>query len=242
MPVDAAERDRLEQVASWYSSHDGFDVQLVAYGMRRLRSHLQGRTCLELGPADGAMTAHLVEHFDEVLSVDGSPTLHAELERRFAGREGFRAECSLFEEFRPEQQYDTIVAAHILEHVDDPAGLLDRARSWLAPGGRLVVVVPNATSLHRLVGVKMGLLDSPTDLGPNDLALGHRRMYTADTLRADLGAAGWRPVAQGGNFVKPLTNGQCETVLSPEQQDALFALGEDLPEHCSEIYAVCVPA
>lgn len=235
-----SEHARLEEVATWYSSHAGFDAQLVQYGVQRLDPWLRGRRCLELGSADGAMTAHLLARFDEVVAVDGSATLHAELERRFAGRPGFSAVCALFEEFVPEQPANVIVAAHVLEHVEDPIGVMRVARAWLAPGGHFVIVVPNATSLHRLAGVKMGLLTSPEALGENDVALGHRRMYTADTLAADIAAAGWRIERSGGTFVKPLTNGQCEQ-LPVGQRDALFALGEDLPELCSEVWAVCTP-
>ena len=65
---------------------------------------------------------------------------------------------------------------YILEHVEKPVALLSRAATWLAPGGRLLVDVPNGLSLHRMVGVKMGLLKEPCELNQRDLDLGHRHL------------------------------------------------------------------
>ena len=43
----------------------------------------------------------------------------------------------------PPGSFDAIVCADILEHLRDPGGLLLKARSWLAPDGRLVASIPN---------------------------------------------------------------------------------------------------
>ncbi len=39
--------------------------------------------------------------------------------------------------------FDAVVCGDVLEHLHDPAGLLRRARSWLAPEGRLIASIPN---------------------------------------------------------------------------------------------------
>lgn len=43
--------------------------------------------------------------------------------------------------------FDAITMWHVLEHLHDPGATLDAARRLLAPGGRLLVGVPNHTSL-----------------------------------------------------------------------------------------------
>jgi len=44
------------------------------------------------------------------------------------------------------EPFDLITLNHVLEHLPDPAEALVRLRSWLAPGGLLVVEVPNVES------------------------------------------------------------------------------------------------
>jgi hypothetical protein len=41
---------------------------------------------------------------------------------------------------------------HVLEHVEDPADCLRRVSHWLAPGGFLVLAIPNFSSLQARVG------------------------------------------------------------------------------------------
>ena len=46
---------------------------------------------------------------------------------------------------------DAVVLWHVAEHLDDPPAALRRAASWLAPGGVLLVGVPNVDSLQAAV-------------------------------------------------------------------------------------------
>ena len=66
----------------------------------------------------------------------------------------------------------------VLEHVEDPAVLLKRHRDFLTPGGKVVVGVPNAESLHRWFGHTAALLEDMDALGSGDLALGHLEVST----------------------------------------------------------------
>jgi 2-polyprenyl-3-methyl-5-hydroxy-6-metoxy-1,4-benzoquinol methylase len=128
---------------------------------------------------------------------------------------------------------------HILEHVAEPVALLDRTRTWLAPAGRLVVGVPNGYSFHRLAGVKMGLLREPCELNERDRTLGHRRVYTRESLFRDLHAAGLPPTGWGGVFFKPLSNQQIQDTWTPTMMDGFYELGNDFPDHANELYAIC---
>jgi SAM-dependent methyltransferase len=44
-------------------------------------------------------------------------------------------------------RFDVVSAFHVLEHVPDPVALLRRMLDWLAPGGLLIVEVPNVGGL-----------------------------------------------------------------------------------------------
>jgi len=131
------------------------------------------------------------------------------------------------------------LASHVLEHVDDPVAVMAKARSWVAPGGRLLVLVPNANSLHRLLGVKMGLLSRPDELNEMDRQLAHRRVYDQQLLASHIREAGWSIANTGGAYLKPLSNKQMEDWFSPELMDGFYELGKEFPDLCVVIYAVC---
>lgn len=48
---------------------------------------------------------------------------------------------------RVDEQYDVITLMHVLEHLEDPVGMLRRCRELLSPGGTLVVEVPHARDI-----------------------------------------------------------------------------------------------
>jgi 2-polyprenyl-3-methyl-5-hydroxy-6-metoxy-1,4-benzoquinol methylase len=47
---------------------------------------------------------------------------------------------------------DAVILWHVLEHLDDPALVLRRIHGWLAPGGEVVIAVPNLASVQASVG------------------------------------------------------------------------------------------
>ena len=145
---------------------------------------------------------------------------------------------SLFEEFTTDERFDTIVLGHVLEHVADPVAIMTRCREWLAPGGRVLMAVPNARSLHRQAAVIMGLLANEFEFNETDIHHGHRRVYTPETLRADVLAASLRIAIFGGYWLKPLSNAQFEKEWTPEMLEAFMALGERYPDIAGEIYVV----
>jgi hypothetical protein len=84
----------------------------------------------------------------------------------------------------------------------------------------------------------MGLLERPDQLNPQDLLLGHRRVYWPHSFRADIELAGWDVDHFGGIMVKPLTNRMIEKDWSAELIDGFIGLGDELPELSAEIYII----
>lgn len=78
------------------------------------------------------------------------------------------------------ENYDTIVAFGILEHLENPLTAMLQFKSTK----RICITVPNANSLHRHLGVRLGMLDKLQDLHQGDLDIGHKRVYTPESLKA----------------------------------------------------------
>lgn len=231
-----AERRRLSDVAEWYET-DGFYAKLLAHGYTVLQEQFVGTSCLELGCADGAMTERLVEDFDRVVAVDGAEEYCSSVRDRIDA-DGLSVDCALFEEYDLDREFDTVVMAHVLEHLADPVAVLRRVREWVADDGRLVVVVPNGRSLHRQVGAEMGVISEPTEIDDHDERLGHRRVYTPAQVSEHVEEAGYDVRETGGIGLKPLTNDQMDELLEESIQMAYLSMGEQFPDIAAEQYVV----
>lgn len=65
----------------------------------------------------------------------------------------------------PDEFFDEIIIWHVLEHVEDPSHTIEECRRILRPGGRLIVAVPNFSSLQaRWSGPSWFHLDAPRHL------------------------------------------------------------------------------
>ena len=51
------------------------------------------------------------------------------------------------EDFKTDRKYDLILLLNLIEHVEDPVGVLSKMRELLAPGGRILAKTPNHDSL-----------------------------------------------------------------------------------------------
>jgi SAM-dependent methyltransferase len=83
-----------------------------------------------------------------------------------------------------DSELDAVLLWHVLEHLEDPASSLTRVRSWLRPGGLVLVGVPNLGSAQAGVAGPGWLhLDVPR----------HRTHFTVEGLRRALERAGFDP-------------------------------------------------
>jgi SAM-dependent methyltransferase len=99
----------------------------------------------------------------------------------------FTGTIEAFAAARPGLRFDAIFAQHVLEHVPDPRGFLGVARSLLAPGGTLVLCVPNFEArLRKLAPSGWGWYQVPV----------HLHHFSRRALRRLLGDAGLEVAAE----------------------------------------------
>jgi 2-polyprenyl-3-methyl-5-hydroxy-6-metoxy-1,4-benzoquinol methylase len=180
---------------------------------------------LEMGFGTGLITRELLAAGVGMHLLEGSGRLCAEAAARHPG---LVVHQSMFETFAPPEPYDAVLALHVLEHVDDPVALATHIGRWLRPNGVLVAVTPNAESLHRMLGVRMGLHERLDDLSARDHLVGHRRVYTLRELGDDLQRAGYECESSFGYLVKPLANSQL-LALDPAVLEGLNRMSRDVP-------------
>ncbi len=144
----------------------------------------QGRRLLDVGAADGLLSRLLTDAGWRVTGIEADP----------ARAEAGRAYCehmvvSDLDRGVPEFEapFDAIVYGDVLEHLVDPLRTVVGLNRWLAPGGRVVVSVPNVAHLVIRLSLLFGRFDY-FDRGILDRT--HLRFFTDRSLRRLLGAAG----------------------------------------------------
>ena len=223
-----------EHVALTFNYFEGINAAAADYSLRIVKRYLIGKKILEVGPADGYMTAGLAESFDLTL-VDPSPTLCQKLRQQFPAA---RVTTTLIEDFIPSDQFDNILLCHVLDHVRDPEQVVHKAQSWLSPGGKIIAIVSNSESLHRQAAVEMGLLSATSDFSERDRIQGKRHIFNRDEFRRLFSDAGLTIEFFGGYWLKPISNVQIEQHWTAEMINAFFALGECYPEIAAEMCLV----
>jgi 2-polyprenyl-3-methyl-5-hydroxy-6-metoxy-1,4-benzoquinol methylase len=183
---------------------DKIDPLYIAGARDALYTHVSGRV-LNVGLGYGVWDDRL--NRDRNIQVTGLD-IELKLVREFTGRySGITYVCADVLTYQPDEPFDTIIASHLIDRVDDPVTLLRRFASWLKPSGRVIVVVPNANSLHRIIGQAIGLLAEVTNPTEADLEIGRRRAYTRETLERDIRASDLRGTVRNLGL-KPLSDSQ----------------------------------
>lgn len=139
-----------------------------------------------------------------------------------------------FENYIPENEslpYKNIGMGFILEHVDNPEAIINKYSKYLDEDGMIFVGVPNASSLHRLIANKAGLLDDISLMSDVDKKFGHLRFLTYKEWLAMFARCNMEVVASHGLFMKPFTTKQIESLnLSDVVYNALAEVALEYPE------------
>ncbi len=111
-----------------------------------------GRRAIDVGAGAGARSRVLSQAGMHVIALEPDAREAARL-RASLGRRIDVIEAPLVPGTLPRDQADLVLAWHVLEHLPDVDAALAEMAGALAPGGRLVLAVPNAASLEsRLFG------------------------------------------------------------------------------------------
>jgi len=146
------------------NTYDQWDIGKDHVRSQFLLTNIIGPKVIELGCGGSGFLRLLVERGFKCSAVDINPKWIN------LGRERLPDVIythSMVEDFETEEKYNAVILMEILEHVIDPVVILSKARSLLAPGGRVLITVPR-------VG------------GPWDFVDSHVRQYDLPMLSTDI--------------------------------------------------------
>jgi SAM-dependent methyltransferase len=182
----------MDENASYQYAED------VNWGLLRLWGKREGLRILDVGCGFATTSQYLQKLGNDVTGVEESAEASTVAEQRIA--RVIRADLLVAE---PDGLYDAIIFADVLEHVAWPVGVLRRYLQWLAPGGSVIISLPNvglwSVRFAHLFGrweyAETGVLDRT-----------HLRFFTRRSARWLIDEAGLSPVRTAYNpgLVRPL--------------------------------------
>lgn len=232
-----SESQHLDCIYSLYSEEVGFENVLLKYKIQSIKPHLKGKRLFDVGCGLGFLCREFADNFDEVVGIDGSPE-KINRANQINALPNVTYTQTMFEDFNPQNKFDTILVTNVLEHVENAIAFLESLKDMLSLSGRIIITVPNATGLHKRIGKHLGLISDYYILTNADLEKGHQRLYDIEKLIHDLNAASLRVSLIEGILLKPLSHSQMES-WDLKICDALYEIGKELPDYCSSLMAVC---
>ena len=180
------------------------------------------------------------EKLENYTMVEGAKDIIDDFLKSVGGKNNINVVHSYFENFTTDTKFDIIEMGFVLEHVDDPFVVLNRFKDFLKEGGQIHIGVPNARSLHRLLGHEAGFLKDIYALGPADIQLGHKRYFDLRSFKELVESCSLKIDVVAGLMLKPVTTGQIASLDLPDSvTKALVKVGVEFPDICNGIYIQC---
>jgi len=129
------------------------DIPAENYWFRRhlavyewIGARVVGRRVIDLACGEGYGSEVLSRSATSVVGVDANPDAHEHARLRYR-RQNLTFERGLVETYGETSSYDAVVFLQTIEHVQEPAAVLEHIHRILAPGGVAYVSTPNVLRL-----------------------------------------------------------------------------------------------
>jgi len=184
--IYASPRPSQQELSHYYSeaqtSTHSIDRRLIERGVAQRLKYLQKvvdfsrrQSILDIGCDDGTFLSLLGSRYEHLNLFGVEPSQQRAKLAKTLPKLNIRAET--FEEVHFERTFDIIAAIHVLEHLYDPIGFLNKVKSIMHPESLLFIEVPTV-SLSRLdlpCGIRL--------LAPGYRHSEHLWFFTKQTLR-----------------------------------------------------------
>jgi hypothetical protein len=144
------------------------------------------------------------------------------------------------------EQADVTILSSILHEVENPSELLNTAKLLTKKGGQIFIIVTNKNSLHRILGVHLGVLGSLDAKTSTEILMQQSHgAYSETELHKEVKDAGLRLLSMHSLFPKLFSHNQMSKliktqVISIDFLDTLESLSDYLPGLGSELLAIAI--
>lgn len=218
----------------YYTSEQEFDDTNKKMVIEEMCNFLKPGRILELGYTNDVWTKALLTR--GAVHIIEAASNHVERARSdFHDEPRVEVFQTLFEDYKPEGQYDTILMSGVIKHIPNDVDFLRITKGWLKPDGVVIGCTPNSRSFHRRLGAYMGLQLEPDRHNERDKEVFNVHLYDRFKWRTVFREAGYEVVKIKGIFLKILSTeqmmylGQKYDIL--KIMEGLRQLGEELEDY-----------
>ena len=138
-----------------------------------------------------------------------------------------------------------IICSGLLHEVSEPRSLLSAIRRICKEETVVHIEVPNANSMHRLLGVEMSLIEDIYSKSENNIRLQQNTNFDMDQLKKIVEESGMKIIEEGSLFIKPFSHKQmgemCKCGIIDEYVlDGLYNLTKYMPQFGSVFVKMCI--
>ena len=226
-----------EYIANYSGVKASVEAKFMTKGTLRLVMPLsKNKILLNMGLGNAIIAKKLDSIVKEQIVIEGSDEILKKFKFKSKNTNFVK---SFFEDYDADKKFDIILANHVLEHVENPVAVLINMKNFLNKSGIIFITVPNANSIHRLIGVEMSLLENKYQLNTSDIKGGHQRVYDFKSLTDDIKKAGLTIKDSGGYNLKMISLTQMKD-CPQELLDAIFTISQSMPiEICTNLWVTC---
>lgn len=141
--------------------------------------------------------------------------------------------------------FDMIICSSLLHEVENPEKLLKAINKVSNPNTIIIINVPNADSLHRLIGLEAGIIKDIHNISENGVLFQQHNVFDKKSLHDILEDMGFAIYEEGTFFIKPFSHEQMwkcvqSGIIDDKIIDALYKVGNKyFKDYGSELYVVC---
>jgi SAM-dependent methyltransferase len=198
---------------------------------------------LEIGPGYNALSAEIFPGSKKTM-LEPSTILYAQNVSKFESDPTttiLQMDLNSFSKSVPTEKFDLVILSGVLHEMLNPREELISIHSCLKRNGILFIVTPNNQSIHRLLGVFLGILENTSALTSTEIMMQQHSNYSLDSLQGLLKELDFMIDLAITSFLKPHTHKQMQTwvdegLLTESKLQSLYELSEIFEPYNSEIF------